>query len=239
MPQPLENAAGLVSFVPGLIHQPEPRYYLGLDLGQRHDHSALAALHLAWTPASQCPLTFARRFQPSLTIASLHRFPLGTDYDELHDLIYRQLARDNRHQELIVDAGGPGPPIVDRLRRALDSHITIRPVLITGGKGENTLSGGYIGIPRRTLISTLLLAIAARTLGCPEGLPHWQTFEEELVELRGDNTHPGNSDSHDDLVIAVALALSAAIRATPELLPAPGGGRKEPVRCGYVDKPLF
>lgn len=233
------NTAGLLKFIPGRTLAPEPKSYCGLDLGQRQDHSALAALDLTWTRQGLCYETYAHLYQPSVAIRSLVRFPLGTDYDKLHRLISDRL--DERHypQELVIDAGGPGPPMIDRLRQTLRVNIAIRPVLITGGKGQNTLTGGYTGIPRRTLITTLLLAMGAHSLTCEEGLPNWDIFESELVELRGDTAHPGDSNAHDDLVMAVALALSAAVRDTPQLLPANDPQDSQRVRYGFIDKPLF
>ncbi len=49
--------------------------------------------------------------------------------------------------------------------------------------------------------------------------PNWELFVNELVELSGDTTHPAGGAMHDDLVMAVALAVYAAVRDTPSLLP--------------------
>jgi hypothetical protein len=205
------------NFVTAQTRRPQPKSYTGLDLGQRHDHSALATLHLIWI--ARAGGGRANLYQPELTIGSLVRFPLGTDYDDLHRLVSHRLAQHRHRQELVIDAGGPGPPMIDRFRNTLSANIAIRPVIITGGKGESALPGGYMGISRRSLIATLMLAIAAQSLTCDEDMPHWEIFEEELIELRGDTTHPGDSNGHDDLVMAVALALSAAVRDAPQLLP--------------------
>ncbi len=234
-----ENAAGLVSFVPGRTRNPEPKDYNGLDLGRRKDHSALAGLDLLWSRRGHCPLTYAHLYQPRLHIRYLTRFPLGTDYDDLHTLVSRRLELRSRKQELVIDAGGPGPPIIDRLRNTLTANVSIRPVFITGGKAENTLSGGYLAIPRRSLISTLLLTIDAHSITCDEDLENWDLFEQELIELRGDTSHPGTSNGHDDLVIALALAVYAAVRDTPQLLPASEEKKYQGPRFGFVDKPLF
>ena len=235
-----QDKAGLVDFMPGLTRYPEPKWYLGLDLGQRHDHSALAAIELIWIFRGICRVTYVHHYQPEAVIRSLTRFPLGTCYDELQKIVESRL--DNlppSKKELIIDAGGPGPPVVDRLRKTLPGNVKILPVIITGGKGINTLTGGYTGIPRRTLITTLLLAMGTGSLVCEEATENFVKFEDELVELRGDNTHPGTSRAHDDLVMAVSLALSSATRDVPDLLPQPPGGEKKRSKFGYSDKPLF
>jgi len=216
--------AGKLRFVRHCTRFPEPMWYLALDLGQRRDHSALAALNLRWTAHGRCPVTFEYLFEPNLEIRFLKRFPIGISYEKLYDLLRQRLQQFDsavpaRNRQLIIGAGGPGPPIVDRLRRNLSDKVTIKPVIITGGKGANTLSGGYTGLPRRTIIANLQLLMAARTLKCDPNLDGWPILKEELLELSGVHTHPDDYDSHDDVAIATGLAAWAAITEFPELLP--------------------
>jgi hypothetical protein len=124
-----------------------------------------------------------------------------------------------QRKELIIDAGGPGVPFIEQLRRTTRSGIRISPVMITSGKMTNKLDGGFVGIPRRALITQLLLLMSLRSLRCPLNLPGWETFEGELLELSATTSHPISHDAHDDMVLAAALAISAAVRDTPELLP--------------------
>lgn len=213
------SGAGVIDFVRGATLLPEPKLYNGLDLGQRFDHSAIAAVELTWRHRGKDPATYAERWQPQLKITRLERFPVGLDYDELHKIVAASLATEHRQLELIVDAGGPGPPVVDRLKKSLANNIQLKPVIITGGKGQNTLTGGYTGIPRRSLISTLLMTMTVGSLMVEEGLPNWDQLVEELVELSAETTHPAGGAMHDDLVMALALAVYRAVRDTPSLLP--------------------
>jgi hypothetical protein len=203
---------------------PGLRWYFALDLGQRRDHSALAALSLQWVAHGRCPVTFEYLFEPQLSIRFLKRFAIGLSYENLYELLKDRLQEFDstlpvEAKQLIVDAGGPGPPIVDRLRRNLSGSVAIRPVIITGGKGANTLSGGYIGLPRRTIVSNLQLLMAANSLKCDNALPGWSLLKEELLELSGADTQPGDKSAHDDLAIATGLAAWAAANDFPELLP--------------------
>lgn len=235
-------------FVLQVHGRPEPKVYLGLDLGQRRDHSALASVHLTFTDAGRCPLSFANRFRPGLMVKTIERFPLGTCYDDLHDIVLERIRaidkasaqpfRDATAKTLIIDAGGPGPPVVDRLRNSAPRSLRIKPVIITGGKGANNLTGGYTGIPRRTLISDVLIALNSGTLRCDGNDPGWPIFRSELLTLRGDTTQPNDHDAHDDVVLAVALAVNAAIRDTPELVPNSPEARRDRVVYGFVNKPL-
>lgn len=216
--------AGKLRFARHQTRYPEPKWYFGLDLGQRRDHSALAVLHLQWTFHGQSPVTFEYLFEPQLYIRFLARFPIGISYERLYDLLKDTLtefdqAQPARTKQLIIDAGGPGPPIVDRLRRNLSKVVTIKPVIITGGKGANALSGGYTSIPRRSIVSTIQLLMGAHSLKCKPDVPGFKILKEELMELSGNDTQPDSSSAHDDVAIAAGLAAWAAVDACPELLP--------------------
>ena len=202
----------------------------GLDLGQRRDHSAIAALNLTWIPQGQCKVTYEWLFQPLLTLRCLERFPLGMSYEDLITVVAEKLRTIDQRlmtspmatqpkKELIIDAGGPGIPFIERLRRTVSRGIRITPVMITGGKTANALEGGFTGIPRRALIAQLLFVMSVKSLRAPLNLPGWEIFEEELLELSATTSHPVSHDAHDDMVLACALAVSAAVRDIPELLP--------------------
>ena len=203
---------------------PGPLWYLGLDAGQRRDHSALAVLYLYGNVHGQCRTTYEYLFEPKLEIRYLKRFPIGLGYKKLYEKLKDRLQEFDPDlpltaKHLVIDAGGPGPPLVDRLRANLSRHVTIKPVIITGGKGANTLAGGYTGVPRRTIVSNLQLLLAAKTLRCDSSLSGWSLLKEELLELSGNDTQPAENSAHDDLAIATGLAAWAAANDFPELLP--------------------
>jgi hypothetical protein len=246
-----QSGPAALSYVCHQTRKPAPKWQLGLDLGQRRDHSAISVLDLEWIERGRCPTTFGWLFEPQLTLRGLERVPLGTSYEDIHliiadklDLLERRIAADTNRplpaRELIIDAGGPGPPMVDRLRRTLKGAIRITPVIITGGKGENSLTGGYVGVPRRTLVTQLIQMISCQTIRCPRELIGWKEFAAEMLELSGDRTQPESPNSHDDLVMSTGLAAWAAIRDTPELRPGATGkyGDNGPT-YGFIDKPLF
>ncbi|MBI2690096.1 MAG: hypothetical protein HYX27_27640 [Acidobacteria bacterium] len=166
-----------------------PRWFTGLDLGQRQDHSALATLE---------------RIGARLAIRSLTRFPLGTSYEDLYRLITATVIPGGVPQVLAIDAAGPGLPIVDRLRQCNHAGLTLRAVFITGGHTPGTAKGGCLTVPRRKLVANLEIAIKTRALICHGKLHNRSLFERELATIDKPN-------KRDDLAIAVALALNAAI----------------------------
>ena len=221
---PSTLTAGTLRFVRHCTRFPGALWYLALDAGQRRDHSALAVLYLYWIAQGQCRTTYEYLFEPKLEIRYLKRFPIGLSYEKLYEMLKDRLqefdpALPLKARQLIIDAGGPGPPLVDRLRANLSRHVIIKPVIITGGKGANTLAGGYTGVPRRTIVSNLQLLLAAKTLKCDNSLPGWSLLKEELLELSGNDTQPAENSAHDDLAIATGLAAWAAASDFPELLP--------------------
>lgn len=226
-------SSGHLRFVRHATEYPHPKWYFGLDLGQRQDYSALVAAGLSWSAQGRNPVTFEYQFEPRLDIRLLKRFPLGISYEDLYNLVnenMRTLTPANVASELIIDAGGPGPPFVDRLRSNLTMNTSLRPVIITGGKGANTLSGGYTGVPRRSIISNLRLLLAARSLKCDAKLEGYEILEEELLELAASDSQPESTGAHDDLAIAAGLIAWAAIRDTPELLPEAEDARRKDSR---------
>ncbi len=73
------SGAGMINYIRGATVLPEPKLYDGLDLGQRFDHSAIAAVELSWCHRGQDLASYAQQYQPQLKLTKLHRFPLGLD----------------------------------------------------------------------------------------------------------------------------------------------------------------
>src|SRR5215213_10920398 len=94
-------------------------FYVGLDLGQSNDFTALAIVEAAGT---------------DLHLRHLERYPLRTPYPEIADgvarLVREPLLSQRSKPELIVDETGVGKAVTDMLR---ERKLTFRPVTITGG----------------------------------------------------------------------------------------------------------
>jgi hypothetical protein len=195
--------------------------FSGLDLGQRNDHSALAIVDVVEiTSPRRDPVTFAFGKSHRFDVRSVSRIPLGTPYTEIPTIVRENLHRPPLNHlgarprtTLAVDAGGPGLPVVDLLRQArLDCSLL--PAVITGGNSGSSLHGGLHSVPRKELVSLLRIAIESRILVFPANLP----LKEELAaELRAIEPNGGQS-KHDDMAIAIALALWASNIRLPGLI---------------------
>jgi hypothetical protein len=182
----------------------QPEFYVGLDLGQAADPSALAVLE-QW-PATNpgCGPTYACRH--------LQRWPLGTAYTAIVADLARLLAAPPLPDcTLVVDATGCGRPVVDMIRQAR-LPASLIPVIITAGHALAYGADGY-HVPKRDLVSTLQVLLQPRRLQIAKALPEAATLERELLGFQvrltsaGHETFAaGREGMHDDLVLALALA---------------------------------
>ncbi len=133
-------------------------FYVGLDLGQRRDHAAIAVVErLDVVRAFQAP-----RFE-AMVVRYVERILLGTPYPRIvskaRDLVSAPELQGNC--KLIVDASGVGVPVVDMLRHArLGCEMT--PIGITGGEHahQHYANGSpYWTVPRQDLIAGVHLLL--------------------------------------------------------------------------------
>jgi hypothetical protein len=240
----LKNTAVIRHFATPRPVAPPTEWFLGLDFGQRQDFSALATLELKWHSVGRCPVHYTYGFQPELTIRELRRFPLDTHYTALGPGILdyiRHTFGDVQPVDLVLDASGPGAPMVEIFRNSLSKNVSLHPVIITAGQSENNLKGGVRSVPRNALLTRLLLTMAAGSLIAPPELKLWNEFVEEMLELSANDGHP-SAGAHDDLVIGSCLGLHRALASAPELLPAirdDDDSQTAATRFGWKDKPIF
>ena len=209
------------------IRQPiRTNYFVGLDLGQKQDPTALAVVEWAEYVGAWDAVAFEHRKETSLSLRHLERMPLGTPYPEV---VYRvgctmrsrQLAGAERRY-LVVDGTGVGPAVVDLLLLE-DLQAKLWPVTITSGDTER-YADGYYRVPKRDLIVGLQVLMQQCGLQIAEGMKEGATLAREMAEMRVKISGSGNeqfgawrSGEHDDLVLAVALACWGVRKVTPRV----------------------
>ena len=90
-------------------------FYVGLDLGQRQDHSAVAVVE------KRVPrLAFLPPEGRELLVRKVERLPLGTPYPGVVARVRELLCGEALAGQcaLVVDATGVGAPVVEMLRSA-------------------------------------------------------------------------------------------------------------------------
>jgi hypothetical protein len=192
------------------------QYTIGLDLGQSQDYTALAILERidprppepitrGGFPAGLAPRTVPVRYECN----HLQRFPLGTRYPEIVREVAEMLKTPELRDktDLVIDATGVGRPVCDMFRQA---GIAYRGVTITGGDSV-AIVDGLTRVPKRILVSTLqVLLQSGRLAFAPHPLrevlvTEMLAFQVTISEAAND-TYGGRIGTHDDLVLAAALA---------------------------------
>lgn len=197
-------------------------YVIGLDLGQKRDHTAMAILERSDVMyAERDAATYAHFEKTEYRLRFLRRFELGMPYPAMVEQVDRAvqaLKRECRSWgnapllSLVVDATGVGTAVVDLLRRA-GLGCDLVPVTITGGEHEAQTRHGW-NVPKRELVTTLQVMYENDDLLMAEELEEIDVFLKELGDMqvrRSSNGHESfgawREGAHDDLVLAVALAV--------------------------------
>lgn len=142
-------------------------------------------------------------------VGHLERMALGTPYPAIIAHVGRLLDKLPAGTELVIDYTGVGRPIFDMF-----AHAGISPlgVLITAGTAE-TWDGAICSVPKLTLVSRLQALLHEGRLKIQKELPEAETLVRELQEFRVEFTPVGHltfnarSGKHDDLVLALAIAV--------------------------------
>lgn len=177
-------------------------FFVGLDLGQAVDYSALVIVerHPEWPPAYD--------------VRHIHRWPLGTPYGDVVADVGALMGEPAMAagSTLIVDSTGVGRPVVDEFRRAC-----LVPVSITITAGSSVTpepDGTGFRTPKRDLIATIAVLLEGRRLRIASGLALAGLLVSELGTFRRRVSPAGNDlyaswreSEHDDLVLATALAV--------------------------------
>ncbi len=188
-----------------------PHYVLGIDIGQANDPTALALIE------------HTLDHKPTYHLRALHRFPLGTPYPRLVEQITRRLDEKPLagQTRTAIDSTGVGSPVVDLFKEHKQHAPFIYAITITGGTSVGG-SGGQRTVPKRDLITTTAVLLQQGRLRIAANLTDADTLVDELLSYRiklSDTGHdsygPANSNEHDDLLLALCLALWLAENKPP------------------------
>ncbi len=198
-------------------------YYVGLDLGQKRDHTAIAVVE-RWD--------VVRPYQGTefggVRVVYAQRVALRTPYPVVVERVREVVQSGDLRGRcgLAVDATGVGAPVVDQLRVA-QLGCPVTAVTITSGELAHASggSGSAVGgaprwsVPKRDLMTGLEVLLERGELKIARGLGEKTALVRELGDMRMTRKSGGyikvgadGSGEHDDLVIAVALACWLAKR---------------------------
>jgi hypothetical protein len=197
-------------------------YYAGLDLGQSADYTALSIVHdtHVWDEDLDKEV-------PSLQLVHLERYEQGTSYVDIVDHVTERVLdpklhpweRDmntmnhkQTHPTLIVDQTGVGAPVTDLFAK---KGVRFVGVTITGGDNVITAGSRKYRVPKRDLVSALVVPFHSGELLIAEDLDLWPVLKKELLNFKRkinlktahDSYEHWREGDHDDLVLATSLAV--------------------------------
>jgi hypothetical protein len=153
-------------------------------------------------------------------VVALHRFPLGTPYTTLVDQVLARLGEAPlaRQTRVAIDSTGVGAPVVDLFKSHPKKPHDIYAITITGGAAVGG-TGYKPTVPKRDLINTTAVLLQQGRLRIASELSDTDQLISELRSYRiktSDSGHdryePAGNQDHDDLLLALSLALWLAER---------------------------
>jgi hypothetical protein len=177
------------------------RYSLGLDLGATNDSTAIAVVRRL------------DRFpdKPVFQVGHLSRVALGTPYPVVVTHVLDMLSRPRFRgkTDLVIDATGVGRPVFDMFQGYGMSPIG---VIITAGNAT-TRDGVMWHVPKINLVSRVQALLHDERLHIHKDIAEASVLVSELQNFRAEYSDSGHirfnarSGAHDDLVLALAIAL--------------------------------
>jgi hypothetical protein len=196
-----------------------PRFYIGVDLGQSQDYTAVAVVERdELVFPERDPVTYAFRKETRFHLRFAERVPLGAPYAEVADYVKALVKRAPLagNSVVVVDGTGVGAPVVELLSKG-KLGCRVMAVVITAGDGE-TSDGARHRVPKRDLMGGLQVAFERRRLRVAPGIGAFDDLMDELrwmrVRTSADGRERISGKRHDDLVLALALAWWRACRET-------------------------
>ena len=194
-------------------------WIVGLDVGQSIDPSAICALNYRIVPGEDWVLDDRSRVWKQtkterFLVRHLERLPLGMPYPQQIEHVANLLGREPLiGATFALDFTGCGRPVADQFERA---GLRPQKVLITAGN-EVTMHGGNIHhVPKGFLVSGLESRMHSGELKIAADLTESPVLKEELrdfgrkVSESGRVTYNARSGAHDDLILAICIALFIA-----------------------------
>lgn len=189
-------------------------YFVGLDLGQPHEFTALAVVEKTSVADHE------GKRHTGYAVRHLERFAIGTPYGEVFDRVVGMFASPPlKDGTLVIDQTGVGKPVVKVLRERDDRPSLVEVTIGAGLQAEYDGHGGWL-VPKLDLVGGLQVLLQEKRLKVAESLAEANTLVRELTNFRvkplpANTTDPlaaWREGQHDDLVFAVVLAVWQAER---------------------------
>lgn len=189
-------------------------YFVGLDLGQAQDYTALTVVGAdptmkKYRASDYEPVREIGCLPLSFNVRHLQRYALGTSYPAIVEDVSQKVGQ-LQGSILTIDHTGCGRPVFDLFERA-----GLYPLGITITSGDTAHGEDrQWRVPKRDLVGILQVAVQAGRFKVAQELPEAKQLVDELLNFRvkinlktaHDSYEAWREGVHDDLVLSVALA---------------------------------
>lgn len=197
-------------------------YISGLDLGKLQDYTALVTVEQYVVDDKDLPGRKAWQHD----VRHINRWPLGTPYArivaDLRDLYVKSPMNGS---SLVVDKTGVGEAVMEMIQEA---HLpcSVRGYSITAGfkPGDGT-------VPKQDLVGALHVGWGSERLRIAKGLDYRpilieeiRTFTSKVSSERNETYAAWRENEHDDILLALSLAVWYGSRHPPQE-PGPPSGK--------------
>jgi hypothetical protein len=193
---------------------------LSVDLGQRHDFTAITAMRHTRTPlvdewdVDELKGTITQKVEQRFDVLGLQRLPLGMDYTLQGERIRQLLMAPplNGNADLVIDDAGVGAPVGD----LVVAHGRLLPVRVTlSGTATEVIRHAHrkYTVPKLRLVSHLNARLGSGELRFADDLSLKEVARDELtafqqhVTASGKFTFEPRGSAHDDIVLSVGFGL--------------------------------
>jgi hypothetical protein len=179
------------------------RFFVGLDLGQASDYTALNIQAQIWN-AEKKRNEYEMRY-----LDRVRGMPYPDVVAKVSTIMESDKLNGSEPAQLILDKTGVGAPVADMFKIGPIKPIEIT---ITGGLTASNVPGGF-HVPKRDLVFALLAVFQSGRFKIAEGLALATPLMEELTNFKvkiNSNGHDSyaawRETQHDDLVLSAAMA---------------------------------
>src|SRR5215510_12341338 len=179
-------------------------FAFGLDLGQTNDPSASIILEAHGEGDTR-----------AYDVRYIEQYRLGTSYPRIIESVGALLDREPLAGDctLVIDHTGAGRPIYDMF---VDAKLQPIGLTITGGTTWHRETSRQWHVAKILLVGLVQKCLQSGRLRIGAKLPHAATLQLELIVFRVriskavNETYEAREGQHDDIVLALAIALFAA-----------------------------
>jgi hypothetical protein len=216
-----------MELAPGFARFDEIQFVLAADLGQSTDPTAIAVLEHRKVFHEHHTGKRRAQIEERFDVRHLARLPLGLSYPAVVQEVAMLLSRKPLagRCELIIDETGVGRAVAD-----IFDATGLKPTRVSITAGTDQTRHGLRGwhVAKQILISTLDARLHTGELRFAAELLEAGAMQEELKDFRrkvsaaGRYAFEARVGKHDDLVLAVAIALWAVVGRPKPAVPAFG-----------------